>query len=284
MLIDAHFHSWQLSRGDYGWLTPELGTIYRDVAVADWQAQAQPLGIRGGVLVQAAPTDAETAYLLALAQANPAVLGVVGWVDFTAVDAVAQIEKLATNHKLKGLRPMLHDLPDPAWIRQPSAQPALAAMAGLGLVFDALIRPVHVPHILAIAQLYPKLSIIIDHCAKPEIDKGTAVAWQPWADGMAALAKLPNVSCKLSGLLTEAGKHPTPAVCNPWIVHVLNVFGVERMMWGSDWPVLELAGDHQTCYQSWFEHCQAVASSLLSLTAQQKNNIFGNNAKRIYQL
>jgi L-fuconolactonase len=284
-MIDAHFHSWQLSRGDYGWLTPEIDAIYRDVAVADWQKLAAPLGITGGVLVQAAPTVAETLHLLALAEANSAVLGVVGWVDFTAADAAAQIENLVKHSKyalkIKGLRPMLHDLADPAWILQPAVQPALAAMEKLGLVFDALIRPVHLPHILTIAQRYPNLSIVIDHCAKPEIALGVEKAWPPWANGMAALAELSNVSCKLSGLLTEAGKSPETNICEPWIDEILQLFGCERIMWGSDWPVLELAGNKESCYQTWFEYCQSITSHLAST---QKDNIFGNNAKRIYNL
>ena len=276
-MIDAHFHSWQLSRGDYGWLTPEIGSIYRDVAVADWQKLAEPLGITRGVLVQAAPTVAETLHLLALAEEHSVVLGVVGWVDFTATDAVSQIEQLAKQPKLKGLRPMLHDLPDPAWILQPNVRAALAAMERLGLVFDALIRPVHLPHILKIAECYPKLSIVIDHCAKPEIALGVDTAWQPWADGMAALSEMSNVSCKLSGLLTEAGKLPEPNICKPWIEDILRTFGTNRMMWGSDWPVLELAGE----YQTWFEECTAITRNL---TTSQQENIYNNNAVRIYNL
>jgi L-fuconolactonase len=282
-MIDAHFHSWQLARGDYGWLTADKGVIYRDVAVADWQKLAEPLGITGGVLMQAAPTAAETAHLLALADANSAVLGVAGWVDFMAADAVAQIEELAKHPKLKGLRPMLHDLPDPHWILQPAVQPALVAMARLGLVFDALIRPVHLPNILKLAQLHPSLSIVIDHCAKPEIALGVESAWQPWADGMSALADLPNVSCKLSGLLTEAGSYAEPTICKPWIDYVLQLFGAGRVLWGSDWPVLELTGD----YQTWFEVCQSATNDLSQnniKTSSFIENIFGKNAKRIYKL
>lgn len=277
MFIDAHFHSWQLSRGDYGWLTPEMGSIYRDVSVADWQKLAQPLGITGGILVQAAPTVAETLHLLALAEENSAILGVVGWVDFTAADAVFQIEQLAKHPKLKGLRPMLHDLPEPAWILQPAVQPALAVMEKLDLVFDALIRPAHLPHILTTAQHYPKLSIVIDHCGKPEIALGMESVWQPWADGMAALAEWPNVSCKLSGLLTEAWKPPQSSICKPWMEYVLKIFGTERILWGSDWPVLELASD----YQSWYDMCQTITESL---PLKQKENIYGNNAVHIYKL
>lgn len=277
MLIDAHFHSWRLSRADYGWLTPDMGVIYRDVSVADWQQVAQPLGVTGGILVQAAPTVAETLHLLDLADANSSVLGVVGWVDFTAADAVSQIQQLAKHPKLKGLRPMLHDLPDPAWILQPAVQPALEAISQLGLVFDALIRPVHLPHILELAKRYPNLSIVMDHCAKPDIALGLEVAWQPWTNGMAALAELPNLSCKLSGLLTEAGESPKLDTCKPWTEYVLNVFGSERVMWGSDWPVLELASG----YAEWLEMSFSYTESY---TKNQKEDIFGNNAIRIYKL
>jgi L-fuconolactonase len=276
-MIDAHFHSWQLSRGDYGWLTPDTGSIYRDVAVADWQKLAAPLGITGGILEQAAPTVAETMHLLALADANTAVLGVVGWVDFMAADAVSQIDKLAKHPKLRGLRPMLHDLPDPAWILQPAVQPALAAMEKLGLVLDALIRPVHFPFILSIAQRYPNLSIVIDHCAKPEIARGIETAWQPWADSMAALAALPNVSCKLSGLLTEAGESPAFVLIEPWARYIIKTFHHESIIWGSDWPVLELAED----YVAWFDCCMLLTNQLPRI---QNRNIMGNNASRIYKL
>lgn len=277
MRIDAHFHSWQLSRGDYAWLTPEIGSIYRDVAVADWQKLAEPLGIMGGILVQAAPTVAETLHLLSLADASPAVFGVVGWVDFTATDAVSEIEKLAKHPKLKGLRPMLHDLPDSAWILQPDVQPALAAMAKLGLVFDALIRPVHLPFILKIAECYPNLSIVIDHCAKPEIARGVEAAWQPWADGMTALAELPNVSCKLSGLLMEAGKSPKLTDIEPWARFIIKVFNHQNIIWGSDWPVAELAID----YGTWFDVCMLITAQMPRLN---NRNIMGNNAVRTYKL
>jgi L-fuconolactonase len=175
------------------------------------------------------------------------------------------------------LRPMLHDLHYPAWILQPAVQPALAAMEKLGLVFDALIRPAHLPNIIKIAERYPTLSIVIDHCAKPEIARGVDAAWQPWADGMTALAELPNVSCKLSGVLTEAGKAPHLSICKPWIDYVLKIFDNERMMWGSDWPVLELAID----YLTWFKYCKSITSNL---TIDQHDNIFCNNAKQIYKL
>jgi L-fuconolactonase len=150
-------------------------------------------------------------------------------------------------------------------------------MEKLGLVFDALIRPVHLPHIVKIAERYPRLSIVIDHCAKPEIARGLDAAWQPWADRMVALAAMPTVSCKLSGLLTEAGKTPDFNDCILWVEHAFQLFGSERMMWGSDWPVLELAGN----YSDWFKNTLLLTKLLFK---NQQDNIFNTNAKRIYKI
>lgn len=272
--IDAHFHCWQLARGDYGWLTPALAPIYRDIAVADWQAKAAPLGITGGVLVQAAPTQAETQFLLAQADANPAVLGVVGWVDMLAADAPARIEALARHPRLKGLRPMLQDISDPEWILQSAAAPALRAMADCGLVFDALVKSVHLPHILMLAARHPDLRMVIDHCAKPDIAAGE---WQPWADGIARIANETQAMCKLSGLLTEAGPRPPPGAVRRWGSQVLQSFGASRVVWGSDWPVLELAGS----YGQWWGEAQEL---LVGLDAEGRAAVMGGNAMGLYQL
>ena len=274
MLIDAHFHSWQLARADYGWLTPALAPIYRDVNVPDWQAQAQACGVTGGLLVQAAPTEAETWHLLALAERHPSVLGVVGWVDWLAPDAAQRIQALARHPKLKGLRPMLQDIPDPDWILQPALQPLLALMAELELVFDALVKPVHLPRLLTLAKRHPSLRIVIDHAAKPDIAADT---WQPWADDMQRLAEQTDAVCKLSGMLTEAGPDPVPRVCRPWADHVLACFGPDRVLWGSDWPVLELAGS----YAGWWQACQKFTAHL---TEAERAAVFGGNALRVYRL
>src|SRR3982751_2960748 len=274
MKIDAHFHCWELARGDYGWLTPALAPIYRDITVADWQAESQSLGVRGGVLVQAAPTEAETRFLLAQADANPAVLGVVGWVDFLAADAPARIAALARHPRLKGLRPMLQDIADPEWILQPAAAPALCAMADCGLVFDALVKSVHLPHILTLAERHPELRMVIDHGAKPGIAAG---GWQPLAYGMTTIANETQAMCKLSGLLTEAGPRPAPGAVRRWAEHVLQSFGADRVVWGSDWPVLELAAP----YALWW----ATPRQLLeSLDAERPAAVMGGNAVRLYGL
>ena len=272
MTVDAHFHCWQLARGDYGWLTPALAPIYRDVTVSDWQAQSAAHGVTGGVLVQAAPTEAETAFLLAQADAHPAVLGVVGWVDLAASNAHARIENLARHPRLKGLRPMLQDIDDVQWILQPALAPALRAMADAGLVFDALVKPVHLAPLLTLAGRHRDLRIVIDHAGKPDIAAGQ---WQPWADGMARLALQTGVYCKLSGLLTQAG--PAPGAVQPWAAHVMACFGADRLVWGSDWPVLESAGS----YAQWWAETRQL---LNHLSPQAQRAVMDGNARRLYRL
>lgn len=274
MIVDAHFHCWQLARGDYGWLTPALAPIFRDVTVDDWQRASHPHGVRRGVLVQAAPTEAETRFLLAQAAAHEAVLGVVGWVDLLAADAPQRIDALvASQPKLRGLRPMLQDIADDDWILQPALAPALDAMATHGLVFDALVKPQHVPRVRALCRRHPSLRVVVDHGAKPDIATNQ---WQPWADELAALARAhPRVVCKLSGLLTEAGPQPAPQAARRWAGHLLACFGPDRLLWGSDWPVLELAAD----YARWWNDTQAL---LAPLPTADRDAVLGANALRIY--
>jgi L-fuconolactonase len=273
-IIDSHFHAWEPARGDYGWLTPALAPLYRDVRVADWLAQAQPHGVTGGVLVQAAPTEAETAYLLGLAEAEPAVRGVVGWVDLLAADAPQRIARLAKHPKLKGLRPMLQDIADPDWILQRALDPAFAAMVEHGLVFDALVKPVHLRRIVTLARRHRSLRIVVDHGAKPDIASGQ---WEPWADDLARIAMQTNADCKLSGLLTEAGPSPRPDAARRWALHVLACFGTRRVLWGSDWPVLELAAD----YAGWWQEVQAL---LADVAPAERAAVVGGNAVRAYRL
>ena len=279
MAIDSHFHIWQLARNDYGWLNPAvnpaLAPICRNVATTDWQRQAAPMGIDAGILVQAAPTEAETVFLLQQAERHPGILGVVGWVDWLAPDAPERIHKLAKNPRLKGLRPMLQDIPDPAWMLQPALQPALEAMADCGLVFDALVKPQHLPHLLALAQRHPALKIVIDHGGKPDI---AAQQWQPWADGMAGLAQGSLAWCKVSGLLTEAGPQPATTIARPWMQHLANTFGPNRLLWGSDWPVLELSG---ASYGDWWQECQDWVSGWHSA---EQLAFWGGNARKVYSL
>jgi len=179
MRIDAHHHVWQVARGDYTWMTPDL-PIARDYQLAD----LRPLlgDITATILVQAAATDAETDFMLATARASAGLVrGVVGWVDLAAPDAPSRIAVRAADPLMRGLRPMLQDIDDPGWILRPDVQPGLAAMARHGLRFDALIKPRHLPLIGELAQRHTDLNVVIDHAAKPDVAGG---AFQPWASHM----------------------------------------------------------------------------------------------------
>jgi L-fuconolactonase len=237
--IDAHQHFWALARGDYGWLTPSLEPIHRDFGPADLLPHLRRHGIDATILVQAAPTAAETAYLLSVAADTAFIAGVVGWVDLAAPDAVAQIARSAGDALLVGIRPMVQDIADDDWLLWDELVPGFAALARLGLVFDALVLPRHLPRLLRVVDRHPTLTFVIDHLAKPPVAQG---ALAPWADDIAALARRPNVTCKLSGLLTEAVPDWTADDLRPYAEHVLACFGPDRVLWGSDWPVVNLAG------------------------------------------
>ena len=272
MRIDAHHHLWTLARGDYGWLTPKLAPIYRDFAVADLAPLLSAAEICGTILVQAAPTEAETMFLLDITDGAELVRGVVGWTDFDAEDAAARIEAFAGRTHLVGLRPMVQDIADDDWLLKPGLTAGLAAMAEQNLIFDALVLPRHLPRLSRVVDLHPDLQFVLDHCAKPSLATGDIAAWK---DDIAKLARRPNIVCKLSGLATEAAPGWQVADLRPAVDHILASFGPERLLWGSDWPVVNLAGG----YAKWL----AAAETLLAeLSDDERAGIFGLNAARIY--
>jgi L-fuconolactonase len=272
MRIDAHHHVWTLARGDYGWLTPALAPIYRDFQLSDLAPHLAAAGIKGTILVQAAPTEAETRFLLDVADEADVVHGVVGWIDFDAPDALARIDAVATRKLLVGLRPMVQDIADDDWLLGPHLAPLLAAMAANNLVFDALVLPRHVPRLRQVVPRHPDLQFVLDHFAKPHLATGDIAEWR---GDIARLAEHPNVVCKLSGLVTEAAKDWQVADLRQAVDHALGCFGPERMLWGSDWPVVDLAGG----YEKW----HAAAETLLAdLSTDEKAAIFGGNAARVY--
>lgn len=273
MQIDAHQHFWRVGRGDYGWLTPAAHpAICRDFGPDDLQPLMDAAGVTCTVLVQAAPTAAETAFLLEIARATPFVAGVVGWADLEAPDAAARVAALAADPKLLGLRPMLEDLADDAWILKPELAPALDAMQAAGLRFDALVTPRHLPHLARFLARRPDLKVVIDHGAKPDIAAG-AVA--DWSADLRAIARDTGAVCKLSGLVTEAGGGWTTQQLKPFVNVLLEAFGPSRLMWGSDWPVVnEAAG-----YSIWRVAAEALTAQL---SADDRALIFGGTAAAFY--
>ena len=275
-MIDAHQHFWRLARGDYLWPNASVAPIFRDFGPKDLLPLLERAGMARTVLVQATESLAETEWLLAVAAECPAVAGVVGWVDLAAPDAVAAIDRSRANPALKGLRPMLQSIAETDWILRADVRPALEHMAEVGLRFDALIQPRHLPAILRLAEACPGLAIVIDHLAKPGMGEGRRPE-PAWAAGMAALARRPNVWCKLSGMITEIGPGWRRADLAPFAQVVLDAFGPERVMWGSDWPVVNLAGD----YLSWLDAARDLARGL---SPAESGRLFGGSARAFYGL
>jgi L-fuconolactonase len=271
VIIDSHQHFWRLDRGDYDWLTPALAPIYRDYLPEHLLPQIERAGVASTILVQAAATVAETRFLLELARRHDFIAGVVGWVDFEGEAAADIVAELAADPHLVGLRPMIQDIPDPEWMLDTSLAPAFEAMVDHGLVFDALVLPKHLSALLELAARYPDLAMVLDHGAKPPIADGGLDTWKA---GVSALARATPMVCKLSGLVTEA-KSAAPAVLAPAVDHLLETFGPKRMMWGSDWPVCELA----CTYDEW----RATTDRLLAgLGAADRGHIFCETARTTY--
>lgn len=284
--IDSHQHFWRPTRGDYTWLradVPALAPLVRDFLPEHLAPLLQAHGVQQTVLVQAADAEAETDFMLELATAHDVIGGVVGWVDLASPDAVVSIERMARHPKFKGVRPMLQDLPDDDWIARMPRPDALQALVRRGLCFDALVTPRHLPSLLRFLQDWPQLSVVIDHAAKPPVGALGGGAFATWRRHMTMLAALPQVCCKFSGLWGEAPQaahHDVDAAVQavrPVWDHLLDSFGPARLMWGSDWPVLTLAGD----YAGWIAVSEACIGSL---SADEQDHLWRGTAQRFYGL
>jgi len=284
--IDSHQHFWRPARGDYAWLradVPALAPLVRDFLPEHLAPLLQAHGVERTVLVQAADSEAETDFMLELAAAHDVIGGVVGWVDLSSPDAVASLERMARHPKFKGVRPMLQDLPEDDWIARRPHPDAVGALVRLGLRFDALVKPRHLGPLLHFLRDWPQLPVVIDHAAKPPVGAQGGEVFATWRRQMAEIAALPQVCCKFSGLWTEAppAMHRdvdvlVRAVRPVWDV-LLQCFGPGRLMWGSDWPVLALAGD----YAGWTAASEALVGSL---PAHAQDPIWRGTAQRFYGL
>ncbi|MCG5484752.1 amidohydrolase family protein [Sinorhizobium alkalisoli] len=270
--IDAHQHYWTLGLGHNDWPGPDLEPIYRDFGPDDLKPHLAAAGVTRTVLVQAAPNVAETEFLLAIAEREETVAAVVGWVDLFAPDAVSEVERLRRHSKFKGIRPMLQSIAETAWILRPEVIATLEALPRLDVRFDALIQPRHLPVIAALADRLPELAIVVDHGAKPFIAEGRI---EPWRADMASLALRPNVNVKLSGLVTEAGGAWSRERLSPYASHLLDVFGADRVMFGSDWPVVLL----EAGYAEWFAAARALTAAG---TESERQAVFAGTAARFY--
>ena len=284
--IDSHQHFWRPARGDYTWLhadVPALAPLVREFLPEHLAPLLQAHGVERTVLVQAADSEAETDFMLELATAHDVVGGVVGWADLSSPDAVASIERMARHPKFKGVRPMLQDLPDDDWIARMPRPDAVQALVRLGLRFDALVKPRHLSSLMRFLKDWPQLPVVIDHAAKPPVGAHDSEVFATWRKDMSALAALPQVCCKFSGLWGEAPPSTHGDVdaaaraVRPVWEPLLESFGPARLMWGSDWPVLTLAGD----YAGWIAVSEACIGGL---SASEQAHIWRGTAQRFYGL
>lgn len=270
MLIDAHHHLWDTATRDYPWMDgPWADPIRGRFDQARYAKLAADHQVTGSIVVQALHSLDETRELLSTAAAGP-VKGVVGWVDLTAPDVADTIAALSG--PLVGVRHQAQDEPDPNWLTRPDVRSGLHALSEAGLVYDLLVKPPQADAALAIARACPDLQFVLDHAGKPDIAGG---AWEPWATWITALAALPNVTAKLSGLVTEAGPDWKPSGVLPYARHVIDAFGPSRVMFGSDWPVATLA----TTYDTVLDLAEQATGDL---SRTEHDQVFGETACRVY--
>lgn len=269
-MIDSHQHFWQVGRFDYPWMTRDLGILYRDYLPADLAPILQQHHITQTILVQASNSVDESRWLLELADANSFIAGVVGWVDLTSPEI-----RLSTHPKFKGVRHLVESEPNDDWLVQPVVISNLQKLSARGLSYDLLVHTRHLKHVPQIAETCPDLALVIDHLAKPPIARNEI---KEWSHAIAPLAHHPNIHCKLSGLVTEANWHSWKTDdLRPFINCALEVFGAERMMFGSDYPVCLLAATYDRVLDSFQEVLQYLSDV-------DREKIFSQNAAKFYRL
>ncbi|MET0773717.1 MAG: amidohydrolase family protein [Candidatus Limnocylindrales bacterium] len=280
MIVDSHQHFWDLERVEYPWLVPAYGPIYRSFQPAELLPQLTAAGVDRTVLVQSANSFADTDAMLAQAAVEPWIGAVIGWVplEHAATAASALDDRYLAHPKYRGVRHLNHNEPDPDWLIRPDVIAGLRELEARGLVFEVVaVYPLHLGHVPTLAQACPDLRIVIDHLAKPPIASGDLVAWKR---DIAAAAAHPNVLAKVSGLNTAADWETWTAedLVEP-IGHAIDMFGADRLMAGSDWPVAILAGDYQ---RVWTETGRAL--TLLGVNDAERAAILGGTAAAVYSI
>lgn len=272
-IIDTHHHFWKYSKEDYGWITDDKLVIKKDFGPPELQKEMQAAGVTGAISVQARQSLAENDFLLGHAEKNSFLLGVVGWVDLASPNVEKELERYAAHKKFLGVRHVVQDEPDDNFLLRPKFNEGVAKLAKFNLRYDILIFEKHLKPAIAFVDKHPKQRFILDHIAKPKIKDRVL---SPWRENMFELAKRPNLYCKLSGMATEADwKRWTPADLAPYFDTAMDAFGPKRLLFGSDWPVLLLAGQ----YKPWVE---IVKKAISRYSKDEQEQILYKNAKDAY--
>ena len=259
--VDSHQHFWDLQRFQYPWMTEEMVALRRNYLPADFAPVLDRVGIDRTLFVQAQHSLEETDWALELAESNPWIAGVVGWLDLRSPRLEEQIERCADNPKFVGVRHIVHDEPEERWLLRDDVVRGLQMLVKHNLPYDLLLRPPHLKHIPELSQRVPGLKMVVDHLAKPLI---RARELEPWRTDLAAVARIPGMHCKISGMVNEADMARWRATdFGPFVDVALELFGPSRLMFGSDWPVCRLAGKYS-------EVLAAAQSTLTGLSADER--------------
>lgn len=274
-VIDSHHHFWDLSKLDYAWMPPGESVLKRDYLSEDLRPLIARAGIDRTVIVQAHQSLDEAYWLLDIADETHFVAGVVAWVDLADPSVAATLDELGKRRRFCGVRHIWHDEPEDAWIVRPDVIRGLRELAARDIPYDLLPRPRHLRYVPEMLDSVPGLRTVIDHIAKPLIGEGTM---EPWATDLAAAAGNPTVYCKVSGMVTEADHAQwTVGDLKPYVAKVVELFGYERLMFGSDWPVCTQAGSYQQVFD-------AAVGALGPLSEDDRAAVFGGNAAGFYGL
>lgn len=274
-MIDSHHHLWRYEAKEYGWIDDSMKALRRDFLPNDIRKETAAVGIDGVVTVQARQTVEETRWLLELAGQNAFMRGVVGWAPLTQANVGTILTPFAGNPKLKAVRHVIQDEPDPNYILRDDFNQGIAALHHFGLVYDILIFERHLPQAIRFVDRHPNQIFVLDHIAKPRI-KDHVIS--PWRENIKELAKRPHVYCKVSGMVTEADHQSWKDTdLDPYFDTVFEAFGPKRLMYGSDWPVCLLA----TSYSRWF---QLVSKKIARFSAAERERIMGGTAIEAYRL
>ena len=272
--IDSHQHFWEINKFNYSWMD-QKSPLRKDFVPNDLEKLIKENQIDKTIIVQAVPSTEETYWLLEMAENYDFIAGVVGWVDLTDPKIEKTLNILQENQFFKGVRHLWETDEDPEWIINSGAIRGLKVIAERNLTFDFLARPNNLIYIPKIMNLVPNLRAVLDHIGKPEIAEKKI---QPWLNDIRKISSIDNVFCKLSGMITEANlKNWRVKDLKPYVHHVLSLFGADRIMFGSDWPVCTLAGQYKDVKNSFDE-------ILKDLDLKSKNKIFGENASKFYKI
>lgn len=275
MKLDSHQHFWRYDAAQYPWI-PAGSPLQRDWLPADLAALQGPLGFGGSIAVQARQSLAESHWLLGLADADPRILGVVGWVDLQSDSVEESLAMLAAHPKFVGVRHVVQDEPDDRFLLRPAFLRGLGRLRAHGLTYDLLVYPRQLPAAIEVVRQFPEQPFVLDHIAKPLIRDGMV---SPWREQIRELARFPNVCCKVSGMVTEADHRSwKPDQFHPYLDVVLEAFGPGRLLFGSDWPVCLLAAS----YPEVLELATGALVARAGWTSAEQDAFFGGNARRFY--